>query len=249
MIPARLIALALFALSLAAPAQAGPPFITDDPGTAERGSFEFRIGAGYEAAKGDDALTAPELELAYGLTERIELAIGTEIGHALRQGAADSTGFGDLALGAKIRLIDQAQGAPFSLTTAPSISAPTGSESKGFSDGEWAGRLPLILGYEGDGWSVAAEAGWSKRFDDSGRDGETIDTGFLIQRQMTERLNLGAEINGEHERARGGHSAWIATVGVIYDLTDSVAIMGNVGAGLDRDAPDATGRLLLQVVF
>jgi hypothetical protein len=228
---------------------AGPPYITDDPGTPERGVFEFRIGAAYEAAKGDDALAAPEAELAYGLTDRIELSVGAAFEHALAAGGSDASGFGDVALQAKIRLIDQASGAPFSLTTAPSITAPTGREGKGFSDGEWGGRLPIILGFEAEAWSVSAEAGWSKVFDGSGRAGEVVDTGFLVQRQISERLNIGAEIHGDHERAPGGRSAWITTIGLIYDLTDSIALMGNVGAGLDKDAPDATGRLLLQAVF
>lgn len=238
----------VFQLSATA-AFAGPPFITDDPGTAERGSFEFRLGASYEWADGDDGLAAPELELAYGVTERLELAIGTSFAHAFRTGSSNQSGFSDLSFGAKYRLLDQANGAPFSITTAPSISAPTGSESKGFSDGEWAGRLPIIVGFEAENWSIAAEAGWSKLFDGSGREGEVIDTGFLVQRQLTERFNLGAEINGTHERADGAGSAWIATVGAIYDVSDSIALMGNVGAGLDDDAPDATATLILQIVF
>jgi hypothetical protein len=245
----RLLAVVFGMLLAASPVSAGPPYITDDPGTAERGSFEFRLGIAQEWADGDDGLAAPELELAYGVTERLEIAVGTALNHAFRSGVSNQSGFADLSFGAKFRLLDQANGAPFSITTAPSISAPTGSESKGFSDGEWAGRLPIIFGYEGEAWSIAAEAGWSKSFDGSGRDGEVIDTGLLLQRQITERLNLGAEINGTHERTRGGVSAWVTTVGVIYDLTDSIALMGNVGAGLDRDAPDATLTAILQIVF
>lgn len=241
---------ALFGLiGFASPVEAGPPFITDDPGTAERGSFEFRMGFAGEFAKGDDALAAPELELAYGATERLELAIGTALNHGLPSGATNQSGFADLTFGAKYRLVDQAFGAPFSLTVAPSITAPTGSEGKGFSDGEWAGRMPIIIGLEAGAWSFAAEAGWNKTFDGSGRSGEMIDTGFLIQNQVSERFNLGAEINGTHERAPGGVSAWIATFGAIYDLTDSVAVMGNIGAGLDTHAPDTMATLILQIVF
>jgi hypothetical protein len=249
-VPALLLALFLaLLLVFSGTAAAGPPFVTDDPGTAEAGSLEFRLGASAEFSEGENGLAAPEIEFAYGVTPRFEIAIGTALNHAFRTGLSTQTGVADLSVGAKWRLIEQGAGAPFALTVAPSFSAPTGSERKGFSGGAWAVRLPLVLGYETGGWSIAAETSWSSQLNGAGRAGEIWDAGLLVQRHIGERWTIGAEIHGEHERARGGVSAWVATIGAIVELDDGVAIMGNLGAGLDRDAPDATTTLVLQIVF
>jgi hypothetical protein len=70
----RLLAVALFALSaVAARAQGGPPFRTDDPETPGNKHWEINIGWIGERNPASGAYQVPDLDINYGLGDRIQL--------------------------------------------------------------------------------------------------------------------------------------------------------------------------------
>jgi hypothetical protein len=53
--------------------QAAPPFVTDDPGTAEFGHYDLYIDTQYAHRSGDERGVLPGTQLNYGATEHLEL--------------------------------------------------------------------------------------------------------------------------------------------------------------------------------
>src|SRR5689334_7895346 len=51
---------------------AGPPLVTDDPGTAEKGTWEINLASTYEERHGQSAAELPLLDFNYGLGERVQ---------------------------------------------------------------------------------------------------------------------------------------------------------------------------------
>ena len=63
------------ALSLPAVAQAGPPFIGDDPGTPGDGNWEINVTAYIERHPSERIYNAPVLDANYGWGSRIQTQI------------------------------------------------------------------------------------------------------------------------------------------------------------------------------
>src|SRR5271156_6823557 len=69
--------LCLYAVVLHAPntarAQAGPPFLTNDPGTPGNANWEINIASMQTIARGPATYEVPQIDLNFGLGDRIQL--------------------------------------------------------------------------------------------------------------------------------------------------------------------------------
>jgi hypothetical protein len=65
---------ALILCSLAAVSHAGPPFLTGDPDTVERGHWENSVGVVHESRTGARLDAVPAFEVNYGVAEGLELS-------------------------------------------------------------------------------------------------------------------------------------------------------------------------------
>jgi outer membrane receptor protein involved in Fe transport len=144
---------ALLALSLAAPAHAAPPLITDDAGTVEVGKVEIESNNSYShdseheggvKVRGDVFDT--ELKVTTGLYKDLGIALAVpyvfsdrtkEDGHLVD----DVEGFGDMTLEVKYRFLELA-GIDF--TIKPYVLIPTGRYNVGLSEGSWQPGVTLI---------------------------------------------------------------------------------------------------------
>jgi len=64
----------LFALSSGtARAQAGPPFLTNDPGTPGNANWEINLGSMQTIARGVSSYQVPQIDLNFGVGDRIQL--------------------------------------------------------------------------------------------------------------------------------------------------------------------------------
>jgi hypothetical protein len=151
----QLVAILLISLCGVARAQGGPPFKTDDPETPGNKQWEINFGWTGERSTGEGAYSIPDVDLNYGLGDRIQLKFELPIViHEVRQlpsytGQTDSgtqarldLGAGESLLGVKWRFYEhraksagQARSAEespepnFSLSTYPQLSLnnPTSS--------------------------------------------------------------------------------------------------------------------------
>jgi hypothetical protein len=58
-------------------AQGGPPMITDDPGTPGSGKWEINLAVTFEHRSDETSYDTPEIDLNYGVGERIQLTLQT----------------------------------------------------------------------------------------------------------------------------------------------------------------------------
>lgn len=125
--------------------QAGPPFLTDDFGTTEKGHFEvqaFTHGAknadGVEGAFGIDAST--------GVAGNFEIGVVLPLSYENPVGEPTRYGVTNFVVGGKYRFVDQEQ-AGVNISFAPSVSLPSLSNDMGSK--YVSVTLPVWLGREG----------------------------------------------------------------------------------------------------
>src|SRR5215472_16617186 len=89
-------------------AQAGPPFVTDDPEPPAPGGWEINVPFILERTSGKTEMDAPLFDLNYGLPNiQLKLEVPVEIVHD--DGDGTVSGAGDLLLGVKWRFLNNDQ--------------------------------------------------------------------------------------------------------------------------------------------
>jgi hypothetical protein len=100
----RSIAAAAFLLALANIAQAGPPFVTDDPEPPPPGGWEINVPFIIEHAASGTEMNAPLFDLNYGLLPNVQLQFQAPI-KIVQQESDQAAGLGDPLLGLKWRFL------------------------------------------------------------------------------------------------------------------------------------------------
>jgi hypothetical protein len=134
--------------------------LTDRPGFTEssdviaRGTFQFESGLNFEVNTRNGlrqhSTTAPTSLMRFGLGGRTELRLGSDGFLSRSADGARASGYSDLEVGLKIRLLDHDK-AGVDVAVIPMISVPTGSE--GFTSGHIDPTIKLT-------WARALAAGF-----------------------------------------------------------------------------------------
>jgi len=105
----RFLASLLTLLLMSAPlrALAGPPLITNDPDTPGPGNWEINLAATGTHVNGGWEISVPDLDLNYGVGERIQLSVHAGTAWASDGGGPWSTGAGPVELGVRYRFLDE----------------------------------------------------------------------------------------------------------------------------------------------
>jgi hypothetical protein len=124
-----LVAFAILTLLAAAPAVAGPPFITDDPEPTDTGNWEiYAFGNGQGEGSSMDADAG--LDLNYGPVRDVQLTATLPLSFEHERASAWQSGTGDLQLAIKYRFLhDENKGV--SAAIFPRIFLPTSSLRSG----------------------------------------------------------------------------------------------------------------------
>lgn len=88
-------------------AQAGPPMISNDPGTPGAGKWEINIAATGSRQAAGWSVSAPDLDINYGLGSRIQLSVHLPWEHGRDRSGAWMSGAGPVELAARWRFLDQ----------------------------------------------------------------------------------------------------------------------------------------------
>ncbi len=243
------LALALAALA-AAPAWAGAPFRTDDPGTVDAGHWEFDLTSSGTRNRAGWQGTAPAVEADYGILPGIQVHILLPHGYARPAGGKATSALGDLELGVKIRLLDPPEGSWLPrIAFYPLVEVPVGNRKLGFSTGHAQVFLPLWLQKDFGDWTVFGGGGWWINPGAGNRDYGYA--GLGITRPVTEQLRLGVEIFHQTANVAGGKSTTGINVGGAYDINENWHLLGAIGTGLQnrRDTNEFSYYLGLQLTF
>lgn len=198
---------AALALAWAAPALAGPPYITDDPDPTELGHYEiYAFSDGLFA--NHDYQGAAGFDFNYGPVADVQLTatLPLDVTSAARPHVAR----GEVEIGVKWRFLeDKKRG--LSLAMFPRVFLPT---SRG--GGRASLLLPIWAGWKNERWSVFGGGGYHLRPGAGNRDSWV--EALAVTRTFSDRLTIGGEIAHEGSDAVGGEGAATLGLGAVVGL-------------------------------
>lgn len=231
-LPAALTAFAL----LAARADAGPPYLTDDPEPPPFGHYEavfFTMGL---EAEGAATGALPAMEFNYGGFPDTQLHVMLPLGFAA---GAEGTKLGaaDAEIGVKYRFVDEDEsGWRPQIATYPQVEVPLAPASNGFASRSVDVFLPLWAQKDLDAnWTIGGGGGY---WVNPGEANYWF-TGLLLQRKLSDALVAGAEIFHQTSSIGGvaaptGAPLTGFNVGAVYDFNEHHHLLVSAGRGLQN---------------
>ena len=225
-------------LLLSSQAFAGPPFRTDDPEPVDFQHFEINMISFGTKTSGGWSGVLPELEVNYGALPNLQLHAIVPQGYAAPAGGRTGFGLGDIELGAKYRFITPGDDDWFPQAAVfPTIEVPAGNQKLGFSTGHAQIFLPMWLQKDFDPWTIYGGGGYWINPGPGNRN--YWYTGWLLQRQVTEKLALGGELFHTTSSQVGRDGVTGFNLGGVYDFTDHYHLLFSAGQGGQAFAVDA----------
>lgn len=213
-------------LAISTCAWAGPPFLTDDPEPVDFQHWEVYLGSQFEHSSDGAGGTLPHVEVNYGALPNLQLHLIAPVAFDAPSGASRQSGYGDTELGAKYRLLDEAEGRP-QVGVFPLVELPTGDSARGLGSGHTQIFLPVWLQKGFGTWTTYGGAGYWINPGAGNRNWWF--TGWLLQKEVRPGLTVGAEIFHETAQSVGGESDSKANLGVIWDLDQTHHILASFG--------------------
>jgi hypothetical protein len=212
-------------------AQAGPPFVTDDPAPPPPGGWEINVPFILERTQGTTEVDAPLFDLNYGLPN-IQLKLEFPIKVVREDGSDTAAGAGDLLLGVKWRFLNNER-AQFQLGVYPQLLLPTGDRAQGLGQGRPAYVLPLLVQKSWDKWTLYGNVGywWQNGADTR----NYFYAGAVLEREINERLTLGVELFGNSPKERGGWSDIAFNFGGSWKLSTHLNLLFTAGRDIVGD--------------
>jgi hypothetical protein len=174
-------------------ADAGPPYLTNDPGTPGSANWEINIGSMQSIERGVASYQLPQIDVNFGVGDRIQLTY--EIPYVLqtRDGAPTASAWSNAYPGVKWRFFDEGEDG-WQLSTFPQF------ETAGSAPAQRAGiaapgsrlLLPLEVARAVGPLKLNFEAGYYLE----GRAERIL--GFVAGGSVSARLELDAELYNDH---------------------------------------------------
>ena len=202
-------------------AQAGPPFVTDDPEPPPPGGWEINVPFILERTPGKTEMDTPLFDLNYGLPD-VQLKLEFPIEIVQEDGKGTTAGAGDLLLGVKWRFSNNEE-SQVQLGTYPQILLPTGDRTRGLGQGRPAFVLPLVAQKNWNKWTVYGEAGYWWQTGPATRN--YFFAGAVLEREISDRLTLGAELFGNSPIERRTRSDVAFNLGGTWKLSKHVNLL------------------------
>jgi hypothetical protein len=224
----------LFALVAgAAPVLAGPPFRTDDPEPVDYGHWEFYAATQYQNDKDGVSGTAPHLELNYGIAPDLQFHLLVPDAYDRPKGGPTLFGLGDTELGVKYRFIQEGEYVPM-VATFPLLELPTGSRTRGLGSGRAQLFLPIWLQKSWGPWASYGGVGYWINPGTGNRN--YWYAGWLLQRDLSKRLTVGAEVFHTTPSAKDGRHETGYNIGAMVNVTESHHFIGSAGTDIHGPA-------------
>ncbi|HUN85700.1 MAG TPA: transporter [Terracidiphilus sp.] len=178
----------------------GPPYQTDDPVPVDLHHYEFYIFGGVDGTTAEIDSTGPAFEFNWGAIPRVQIhailpwgVVAPSNNPVYLPGGVGPTNFGltDVELGAKIAFIKEGKHIP-QIGSFTMFEMPTGNYDKGLGVGKVWYKLPIWLQKNYGKWLVDGGVGYQV-VPQTGYHNFPY-TGLLVKKELSERLELGAEV-------------------------------------------------------
>jgi hypothetical protein len=222
----RKLAFAVAVAAIARTAPAGPPFLTDDPEPVAYQHWEVYLFSTYDRSPTATDASGPALELNFGAAPELQLHLVVPWAWHRSQGSPTRSGWGDVELGFKLRLLDESEGAP-QVGIFPMAELPAGDASQGLGTGHLSFRLPVWAQKSWGPWTTYGGGGWVIDHADGKRDHAFA--GWLLQRDLSAKVTLGGELFTEAADAAGGTASAVANLGGYVNLGPGFSLLFSGG--------------------
>ncbi|NIJ08506.1 hypothetical protein FHS31_002123 [Sphingomonas vulcanisoli] len=216
---------AVVMLAFGPSAQAGPPYVTDDPQPTDPGKWEtygFASGTVLRRATAGNG----GFDINYGGARDLQLSAVVSLAYDHQSGAGARIGIADTELGAKYRFLHQAAGSDLpDVGLFPKIDLPTGG--KRFGSGRVGFSIPLWAQKDFGPWSVFGGGGWT--YNPGAGNRSYSFEGAALTRQITKRLSLGGEVYHQTADAIDTATSTGLDVGMSLQVAPKWAIIGSGG--------------------
>jgi hypothetical protein len=213
----------LLLLSAAAPAVAGPPYLTDDPvptDTAHWEIYAFTAGDGRRSTLDGEA----GLDLNYGPVKNFQLTATLPLGFSHEPGKAWSIGTGDVELGVKYRFLnDERSGISAAIFPRAILPTSTLASSEGVRV-----LLPVWIGKDfAGGTSLFGGGGYEINPGSGNRN--FWQAAIALTHDVSDRLSVGAEVARQGPDTTDATAQTRAGVGSIVKLSGHEALLVSGG--------------------
>lgn len=228
-------------------AQAGPPFLSNDPGTPGNANWEINLASMQTIVRGASTYEVPQIDLNFGLGDRIQLTF--EIPYVVQSssGRPDQSGWGNAYPGVKWRFLDQGEDG-WQMSTFPQVESGASSLAREKAIAVAGPRylLPLEVTKKIGAFNYDFEAGYY--FPGNGPKERIL--GLVAGRPVTERLEFDAELYDDRVYD-AGHSITL-DVGGRYKLGRGFIALFMIGRsvnGLADGQPQFFGYFGVQILL
>ena len=209
--------------SIAGPAIAGPPFLTDDPEPTDPRRWEIYAPLFEIEGKGSDYEGSLGAEFNYGAAPDVQVTVGVPFAYS-HDHAGTHSGLGDLEFSVKYRFFhDEAAGVQ--IAAFPGISLPTATNHRG--GGHVTGLLPIWGQKDLGHWSIFCGGGYAINPGEGNRNYWT--GGIAITHEVTDAMLIGIEADRQGDDQVGGRASTSLGVGAILQLPKPLRLLASGG--------------------
>jgi hypothetical protein len=229
-------------------AQGGPPYFTNDPGTPGNANWEINIGATQEVLHGSASYELPQIDLNFGVGDRIQLTYEIPYVLASESGQPLESGWSNAYPGLKWRFLDQGEDG-WQISTFPQLETgvSTLAQRQGLGDPGPRFLLPVEFAHKVGPLDLDFEAGYYLPWHGPH---ERI-LGFVVGHTFTPRFELDAELYDDRA-VRALPSSTTLDVGGRYRLHRGIIALFMAGrgiAGASAARPQFIGYFGIQILL
>jgi hypothetical protein len=229
-------------------AQAGPPFLTNDPGTPGQANWEINVGSMQSITRASANYQVPQIDLNFGLGDRIQLTYEVPFVLETDAGQRGRSGWGNGYPGIKWRFLDQGKDG-WQMSVFPQVETGVSQAAQNGGIGGAGPRylLPVEITRKIGVLDVDFEAGYYL----PGHGPKERTVGLVVGRSVSDRLELDAEIYDDRVYAAGPHSTTL-DLGGRYKLRRGFIALFMAGRslnGISNDQPEYIGYLGIQILL
>ena len=208
-------------------ADAGPPYLTNDPGTPGDGHWEINLASMQTIERAQASYELPQIDINLGVGERIQLSYEIPYVVQTSSGGPRESGWSNTTIGVKWRFLDQGEGG-WQVSTFPQLQAAgsTAAQRTGIAVDGPRLLLPLEVARTVGPLSLNFEAGYYRPWHGP----EERILGVVAGRSVTARLELDAEIYNDH--VLGSENVTTADVGGRFKLARGFILLFMAGRSL-----------------
>jgi hypothetical protein len=221
-------ALALLTFCCCFGAQAGPPFLTDDPEPVELHHVEINLAL--QETRSDAARSGTlAADVNWGCAHEVQCHVLVPAAFGSSPGARMRSGIGDGEVGVKYRFFYLPDSGVMA-AVYPTLVLPTGAQSRGLGNGSAQVLLPIWFQKSSGPWTWDAGVGYLLNRSPEARSSWSVS--LLGQRSFGDALKVGAEVFHRTAVAQNAPPTTALNIGATVKLSAGRNLLASIGRGL-----------------